>query len=67
MIRIRDYRRLVIGQEMDGGEAQECPHCGQIGVAEEVNGVMYYTHWQEWGFGDDGKPVLNWAFCPRTS
>jgi hypothetical protein len=65
MIRVRDYSLLAEGFKIDDGEIKICTHCGKRGLATEVNGKTFYTHMQEWGWDENGKPVINWAFCPK--
>lgn len=66
-MRVNDYTELEVGAKIDNGEIQTCPHCGKNGLAEEVNGKMFFTHFQAVGFDDVGLPEMKWEWCPQPS
>jgi hypothetical protein len=67
-MKVNDYTRLQIGEKIDNGEIQICPHCGKNGLAEQVNGKMFFTHFQAVGFNDSsGQPEMKWEWCPHPA
>jgi hypothetical protein len=66
-MRVNDYTLLEVGAKIDNGEIQLCPHCGKKGLAEEVNGMMFFTHFQAVGFNDSGLPEMKWEWCPQPT
>jgi hypothetical protein len=43
---ISHYARLPLGTKVDGGEIQACPKCGNLGLAKEETGKLWFTHSQ---------------------
>jgi hypothetical protein len=39
-----NYAILPIGEKLDKGDIQVCPHCGKHGLATEICGKTFYTH-----------------------
>jgi hypothetical protein len=39
-----DYTNLTIGTKIGRGEIKECPYCKRIGLAKDVNGLIFVTH-----------------------
>ena len=64
-MRVTDYSKLSIGTNVDNGEIMKCPHCGQNGLAENVQGMIFYTHLQACGFNEQGNPDLRFEWCPK--
>jgi hypothetical protein len=64
-MKIDDYTRLPIGTKIDNGEIQTCPHCGKLGLLEEVDGKKWFTHSQARGFNSKGSPQISWDMCPK--
>ncbi len=62
-----DYTKFPIGQKVDRGEIQICPHCGRRGVAETVNGMTFFTH-SQWARINDKEPKyeIGWDMCPKS-
>jgi hypothetical protein len=66
-MKVNDYTLLQIGEKIENGEIQACPHCGKKGLAEEVNGKMFFTHFQAVGFNASGLPEMKWEWCPQPA
>lgn len=66
-MKVNDYTRLQIGETVDNGVIQNCPYCGKNGLAEQVNGKMFFTHFQAVGFNDSGQPEMKWEWCPKPT
>lgn len=60
-----DYHFLPVGHVLKEGEIKVCPHCGKPGLAEQVNGMDFYTHAMGWKAGplDLQQSILE--MCPK--
>lgn len=63
---VEDYFRMPLGTKIENGIIEECPHCGKLGLMEEVSGKKWFTHSQSRGYNENGDPVLTWEMCPKT-
>lgn len=66
-MRVTNYSKLPLDTEVDNGKIVKCPHCGQNGLAETVNGTVFYTHYQACGFNKQGNPDLRFEWCPKLA
>ena len=64
-MRVVDYSNLPLGTLIDNGEIKTCFYCGKAGLAEEVSGKTFYTHYQSVGFNERGLPEFRWIMCPK--
>jgi len=58
----KDYTWLPVGTRIDGGEIEECSHCGRRGLLENIRGELVFTHTTAVGFKNG--PTLDWDICP---
>ena len=42
-----DYTQMAAGTKIGRGEIKICPRCGRLGLAKEINDVVFVTH-SEW-------------------
>jgi len=59
-----DYTAIALGTRVGNGEIHTCPHCGQRGILEIVNGKNWYIHSQT---TDAAALRIEYDMCPKTA
>jgi len=62
----RDYTSLKPGTKHSDGQIVACPHCGLPALLEGGRVTKRYLHSETKGIDENGKPVLDWAKCPKA-
>jgi hypothetical protein len=58
-----DYSALAVGEKLEDGEIEVCPHCGKNGLAKPESGMMFWNHYL--GGPKDGDLTYLIDFCPK--
>ncbi|GEM_PF-3161382 len=61
-----DYTLRAIGEKLDNGEIQICPHCGRRGLRTEVEFNEWFTHKEGMSIEGGAKMQVEWEMCPKT-
>jgi hypothetical protein len=60
-----DYTVLALGERLEDGEIEVCPHCGKNGLARQESGKMFWNHYL--GGAEDNNRVTMFPmdYCPK--
>jgi hypothetical protein len=59
-----DYTKLPVGQKIEDGQIEKCPHCGRNGLAAKVEGKNFYTHIEAVRMQNMDNAAITLDFCP---